>query len=95
MACSKVNFKFTYPLLRFLFWSNDLDAEEEPNLSCSNITEVPTFQIWMTGLYVRQPMNTVLLPAHKVGYFYISDSFCHLLVTRNKCSLPPFQSGIM
>ena len=95
MACSRVNFTLTYPFLRYLFWSNDLDAEEKPNLSCSNITAVPTFKIWMTGLYVRQPMNTVLLTAHKVGYFYISCSFCHLLVTRNICSLPPFQSGSM
>jgi len=69
MACSRVKFTFTYPLLRFLFWSNDLDAEENPNLSCCNITTATTFQIWMTGLYVRQPMNTVLLTAHKVGYF--------------------------
>jgi hypothetical protein len=78
MACSRVNFTFTYPLFRFLFWSNDLDAEENPNLSCSNIRAAPTFQIWMTGLNVRQSMNTVLLTAHKVGYFHISDSFCHL-----------------
>jgi hypothetical protein len=93
MAFSRVNFNFTYPILRFLFWSIDLDAEENPNLSCSNITAAPTFQIQMTGLHVRQPMNTVLLTAHKVGYFYISDSFCHQLVTRNTCSPPPFQSG--
>jgi hypothetical protein len=78
MACCRVNFTFTYPLLGFLFWNNDLDTEENHKLSHSNITAAPTFQIWMTGLYVRQPMNTVLLTALKVGYFYISESFCQL-----------------
>jgi len=78
VARCRVNFTFIDPLLRFLFWKNDLDAEENPNLSCSNITAAPTFQIWMSGLYVREPTNPVLLTAHKVGYFYISESFCYL-----------------